>query len=348
MMTDGLDGRQGRRDRRASVGARCAARLLLLLAALPARARRGASHGRELPVPAGLPGPGRREVRDLAGRPQRGASARPGPMARSQRQTSTSSRVSPGVLPAARHDLRCRGPLAIRFDACRLLGVRGGKLMLPFDIEGLDGVPDRLTFDYSVLLDEVPGHRGFLIIEHNWATGTFANEGRNVGRSSARRRGNRSSRSPVRRPLRGFLTVMWLGTDHIWKGLDHVVFLFALLLPAVLRAGERRWRADRALRAGADQRRKDRDGVHRRAQLTLWLAALGVVAPAVPVGRGRSSPARSRWRPPTSCSRCSTAASGSSCSSSGCSTASASPRPWRRWGCCARTSACRCSASTSA
>ena len=61
--------------------------------------------------------------------------------------------------------------------ATSFLDVRGGFVLLPFDLAGLGSVPERLTFDYSVLFDEAPGHRGFLLVEHNWATGTFANEG---------------------------------------------------------------------------------------------------------------------------------------------------------------------------
>ena len=55
------------------------------------------------------------------------------------------------------------GPLAIRFTSHSFLKARGGYARLSFDLDGLDGVPDVLTFDYSVLFDEVPGHRGFLL-----------------------------------------------------------------------------------------------------------------------------------------------------------------------------------------
>jgi hypothetical protein len=41
--------------------------------------------------------------------------------------------------------------------------------------------------------------------------------------------------------LRGFLGVVRLGVGHIWMGLDHVLFLLALLLPAVLRRADGKW-----------------------------------------------------------------------------------------------------------
>jgi len=135
-----------------------------------------------------------------------------------------------------------RGPLAIRFTTHALLDVRGGYVQLAFDLGGLDGVPDRLTFDYSVLLDEEPGHRGFLLVEHNWATGTFANEGQISLVFSPDARHQEFDIITGGR-WRGFVAVVRLGVDHIWMGLDHVMFLVALLLPAVLVRRDGRWRA---------------------------------------------------------------------------------------------------------
>lgn len=132
-------------------------------------------------------------------------------------------------------------PLSIRFTGHSVLDVNGGFVLLPIEFDGLAGVPDRLTIDYRVLLNEVPGHRGFLLVEHNWATGTFANEGRiSLVFSPGSTRQDFDIVSGGR--LRGFLAVVWLGTDHIWMGFDHVMFLVALLLPAVLVRRDGRWR----------------------------------------------------------------------------------------------------------
>ena len=132
-------------------------------------------------------------------------------------------------------------PLGIRFTQHSLLDVNGGFVLLPFELDGLERVPERLTIDYRVLFDEVPGHRGFLLVEHNWATGTFANEGQiSLVFSPGSTRQDFDIASGGR--LRGFLAVVWLGTDHIWMGFDHVMFLVALLLPAVLVRRDGRWR----------------------------------------------------------------------------------------------------------
>ncbi|MDX2437621.1 MAG: HupE/UreJ family protein [Acidobacteriota bacterium] len=127
-----------------------------------------------------------------------------------------------------------RGPLSIDFTTYDLLNAEGGYVLMPFDLGGLDRVPDTLTIDYSVLFDEDPGHRGFLLVEHNWATGTFANENRVslvFGPGSRHQVFDLTSSGR----LRGFLALVHLGAEHMVLGLDHVFFLLALLLTVALR-----------------------------------------------------------------------------------------------------------------
>jgi hypothetical protein len=134
------------------------------------------------------------------------------------------------------------GPLPIEFTTHEFLEARGGFALLSFDLGGLDEVPATLTFDYSVLFDEEPSHRGFLLVEHNWATGTFANENRVslvFSPSSPRQEFDLTSSGR----WRGFLAVVRLGAEHMLMGLDHLAFLVALLLPAVLRRENGSWRA---------------------------------------------------------------------------------------------------------
>jgi HupE / UreJ protein len=167
-------------------------------------------------------------------------------------------------------------PLAIRFTGHRLLDVRGGFVLLPFELDGLDGVPQRLTFDYSVLFDEEAGHRGFLIVEHNWATGTFANEGRiSLVFSPGNRRQDFDITSGGR--WRGFLAVVRLGTEHIWMGIDHVMFLVALLLPAVLVRRDGRWQEGAAFTPALVNVLKIVTAFTVAHSVTLSLAALGIV-----------------------------------------------------------------------
>ena len=41
--------------------------------------------------------------------------------------------------------------------------------------------------------------------------------------------------------FRGFLGIVKLGVKHIWLGIDHILFLIALILPAAMIRRERRW-----------------------------------------------------------------------------------------------------------
>jgi hypothetical protein len=133
-----------------------------------------------------------------------------------------------------------RGPLSIEYKAHGLLDTEGGYVLMPFDLVGFDRVPVELIIEYSVLFDEDPDHRGFLLVEHNWATGTFANEGRVslvFGPDSRRQVFDLTSSGR----LRGFMVLVHLGAEHMVFGLDHVFFLMALLLPVALRREEGVW-----------------------------------------------------------------------------------------------------------
>ena len=167
-------------------------------------------------------------------------------------------------------------PLPIRFLEHGFLDVNGGFVLLPFNLEGLDRVPERLVFDYSVLFDEEPGHRGFLLVEHNWATGTFANENQIslvFGPDSRRQEFDITSGGR----LRGFLAVVRLGTEHIWMGFDHVMFLVALLLPAVLVRKNGRWQEGADFTPALVNVVKIVTAFTVAHSVTLTLAALGLV-----------------------------------------------------------------------
>ncbi len=131
-------------------------------------------------------------------------------------------------------------PLTIDYTRAGYLGTKSQYVTLSFDITGAETVPDTLDITYDVLFDEDPDHRGFLLIESNWATGTFANEdGISLAFSPDQRVDSISLTSRDR--WRGFIAVVWLGMEHIWEGIDHILFLLALLLPAVMRREDGRW-----------------------------------------------------------------------------------------------------------
>jgi hypothetical protein len=154
-----------------------------------------------------------------------------------------------------------RGPLGIRFTTHDLLDVRGGYAQLSFDLDGLD---------------EEPGHRGFLLIEHNWATGTIANEGQISLVFSPDNRHQEFDITTGSR-WRGFVAVVRLGVDHIWMGVDHVMFLVALLLPAVLVRRDGGWRAIEDFRPALVNVVKIVTAFTVAHSVTLSLASLGIL-----------------------------------------------------------------------
>lgn len=179
-----------------------------------------------------------------------------------------------------------RGPdgseeLPIEFTEHELIRVNGGFAALSFDIGGLGGlegrVPDVLVFDYSVLLDEVPSHRGFLLVEYNWTTGTFANENQI---SLVFRPDERRQEFEVKTDgrWRGFVAVVGLGIEHIWEGIDHILFLVALLLPAVLRREDGSWQPVEKFGPAFVHVVKIVTAFTLAHSVTLSLAALGLVS----------------------------------------------------------------------
>jgi len=115
-----------------------------------------------------------------------------------------------------------------------------GYARMDFVLDDLGEVPPVLTIDYSVLFDENPDHRAFLVIEHSWRRGTFENEKiiEAMFKPDDRRQDLDLTDSSL---LRGFIAVARFGVDHIWSGADHIMFLLALIFPSVLIRVDGKW-----------------------------------------------------------------------------------------------------------
>ena len=107
-------------------------------------------------------------------------------------------------------------------------------LLLNYDLTGFETLPESLQVSYDVMLAEKPQNTNMLLIEENWKTGTFDNESNAllIFESPGK---VQSLDLPSGRLLQGFWGVVKLGVEHILEGIDHVLFLVALLLPSVLR-----------------------------------------------------------------------------------------------------------------
>jgi hypothetical protein len=100
--------------------------------------------------------------------------------------------------------------------------------------------PRRFALDYAGVIDRVPNHVVLVFLRADYQGGHLSDHPRLLGglqpgnRNLTIDQGSGSS-------LRGFGSAIALGVHHIAIGHDHLLFLFALLLPAPLLARGGRW-----------------------------------------------------------------------------------------------------------
>lgn len=128
----------------------------------------------------------------------------------------------------------------LRFDHFSLSAIPLGQFLeLEFSFTELEEPPRTIDVYYNVLFDTRPSHRAFLVIEHYWKSGTFDNEA-NVSLVFGPD-DTRQTLTVGGSVVRGFAAMVGQGMHHIWIGLDHILFLLALLLPAVMRDERGKW-----------------------------------------------------------------------------------------------------------
>jgi len=149
----------------------------------------------------------------------------------------------------ARFALSAEGrPLELQFSGLSVRFVDWGDfVMLTYESRSGAGVPDVIDIEFSPFFELNPDHRDMVIVEHNWKTGTFNNEA-NVSLIMSPGRTTQTLDLTSSSVLRGFVAMIWQGVWHILIGLDHILFLVALLLPAVLIREGGRWEPARGFR----------------------------------------------------------------------------------------------------
>lgn len=126
-----------------------------------------------------------------------------------------------------------------------------------------------LRLDYRLLFELDPGHRGLLALR----AGDVAHA---AVFSPAQPQLAFTLGSTARARL--FAQYLREGARHIWIGLDHVLFLLALLLPCVLRRTPGRWQREPALRPVLWGTASVVTAFTCAHSVTLTLAALGMLA----------------------------------------------------------------------
>ncbi|MEO0572694.1 MAG: HupE/UreJ family protein, partial [Bacteroidota bacterium] len=110
----------------------------------------------------------------------------------------------------------------------------GSFVQIHFHLENTETLPDTIDVTYGVFIEENSGHSNFLTMEYNWKAGLINNEAIFALDFTS---GNISKTWDLtdRSIWAGFMAMVRQGIWHIWIGLDHILFLLALILPSVVR-----------------------------------------------------------------------------------------------------------------
>lgn len=137
-------------------------------------------------------------------------------------------------------------------------------------LQGACAAPvETLAVGYTLLAEVDPQHRGLLALRHGAATSSAI-----LGPDNARPQLQLAEPSGWRQ----FLEYAKQGVWHIWIGVDHILFLLSLLLPAVLLYRDRQWVGREGFRSAGMDVLRVVTAFTLAHSLTLTLAALGVLA----------------------------------------------------------------------
>lgn len=103
-----------------------------------------------------------------------------------------------------------------------------------FKLSEVKELPDDLHVYYNIGFEEDPQHKGFLTVEYNWKAGLINNESI-IALDFSPSDPNDTLKLSESSIFTGFIAMVKQGIWHIWIGLDHILFLLALILPAVVR-----------------------------------------------------------------------------------------------------------------
>ncbi len=130
--------------------------------------------------------------------------------------------------------------LPFRFTGVDTLKAKALFVLLDFNLIEERATPDFIDVDYSVMFDVDSAHTGMVLIEQYWRGNIFNNESRPSLMFSSSSRSQQLDLSNYSM-FKGFMGVVKLGIKHIWLGIDHILFLIALILPSAMIRRERYW-----------------------------------------------------------------------------------------------------------
>ncbi|MEM0991996.1 MAG: HupE/UreJ family protein [Bacteroidota bacterium] len=107
-------------------------------------------------------------------------------------------------------------------------------IMFNFELENVSSIPDSLNVRYEFLVTEDSNHKGMFVVAYNWKAGIHDNESL-VSMIFTKNNTEDTLSLTDASIMKGLIAMIKSGMWHIYIGLDHILFLLALLLPAVVR-----------------------------------------------------------------------------------------------------------------
>lgn len=128
------------------------------------------------------------------------------------------------------------GPYEIYFtgELSKLYVGFGTFINFHFELKDTASLPDELEVHFSVFLNENPDQINMLGVEYNWKAGLINNESL-IALEFTQGDDTKTLDLTDTSLWKGFEMMVKQGIWHIWIGLDHILFLLALILPSVVR-----------------------------------------------------------------------------------------------------------------
>jgi hypothetical protein len=130
--------------------------------------------------------------------------------------------------------------LPIHFTNVDTLKAKALFVLLDFKLIEERATPNYIDVDYSVMFEVDSKHTGMVLIEQYWRGNIFNNERQPSLVFSSSHQSQRLDIA-VHTMFNGFMGVVKLGIKHMWLGIDHILFLIALILPSAMVRRERHW-----------------------------------------------------------------------------------------------------------
>lgn len=126
------------------------------------------------------------------------------------------------------HPILLRNPKIVKSESL------GDFLQYEFLLKNVKEIPDELKIRYDGVFEADPTHRGLQVVAYNWKAGILDNEAMVSLTFSPNNTEDVLDLNDAS-VMKGFISMIKSGTHHIWIGIDHILFLLALLLPGVIR-----------------------------------------------------------------------------------------------------------------